>query len=99
MDQALTQTEFNQQVETLFAMHGATSFAAGAGNYPLHTLFVDGDRVIPESADSPRHRYGAFCELDHALNDAARDAHVRRWLSSGEAYNLYLSMNVCRYNC
>lgn len=99
MNQALTQTEFNQQVEKLFAAHGAAAFAAAGGQYPQYTLFVVDDQVVAESADNPRHRYGAFCELDHALNDAARDAHVRRWLSSGEAYNLYLSMNVCRYNC
>jgi hypothetical protein len=24
---------------------------------------------------------------------------VEKWLNSGEAYDRYLSMNVCRYNC
>lgn len=99
MDQALTQSEFNRQVETLFATHGATSFAAMMGNDPSHTLFVEGDRVVAESADSPRHRYGTFCELDSALDDEALAAHVWEWLNSGEAHQLYLGMNVCRYDC
>ena len=38
-------------------------------------------------------------ELDHALSGAALDDRVRQWLGSGEAYSLYVSMNVCRYNC
>ena len=79
--------------------HGASAFAAAAGRYPQYTLFVEGDRVVAESAESPRHRYGAFCELDHALSDTASDDRVRQWLSSGEAYGLYMSMNVCRYSC
>lgn len=99
MNQALTQTEFNQQVDNLFATHGPAAFAAAGGEHPQYTLFVVDDQVVAESADSPRHRYGAFCEHDHVLNDAALDAHVRRWLRNGEAYNLYLSMNVCRYDC
>jgi hypothetical protein len=99
MNQALSKTEFNQRVEELFEAHGAASFAAVGGQYPRYTLFVVGDQVVVETADSPRHRYGAFCELDHVLDDVALDSHVRRWLRNGEAYNLYLSMNVCRYDC
>ena len=75
------------------------AFAAVAGQYPKYTLFVEGDRVVAESAESPRHRYGAFCELDHVLSGVASDDRVRQWLGSGEAYSLYLSMNVCRYSC
>lgn len=99
MNEPLSQAEFDRQVEALFEIHGASAFAAVAGQYSQYTLFVDGDRVVAEAVESPRHRYGAFCELDHALNGAALDDRVRQWLSSGEAYSLYLSMNVCRYNC
>ena len=99
MNEPLSQKEFNRQVEALFETHGASAFAAVASQHPQYTLFVEGDRVVAESAESPRHRYGAFCELDRALSDAALDDRVRQWLSSGEAYSLYMSMNVCRYNC
>lgn len=107
MAQALSQTDFNQQVEELFAIHGAAAFAAPLGETPRYTLFVDGERVVAESAESPRHQYGAFCALETALEAAleaklkgdALDEHVRAWLDSGEAYELYLGMNVCRYDC
>lgn len=99
MPQALSQSDFNQQVEQLFALHGVAAFAAPYGSFPKFTLFVEDETVVAESASSPRHRYGAFCELDKPLTGAALEKHVRHWLSSGEAYALYLSMNVCRYNC
>lgn len=99
MNEPLTQESFNQQVQQLFAQHGANTFAAVAGEYPLYTLFVDGDTVVAESNDSPRHRYGSFCELTTPLAGEELTAHIIDWLEQGEAYNLYLSMNVCRYNC
>ena len=99
MNEPLSQYEFNRQVEALFETYGASAFAAVASQHPQYTLFVEDDKVVAESAESPRHGYGAFCELDHALSDVAVDARVRQWLSCGEAYSLYLSMNVCRYNC
>lgn len=99
MSQALKQSYFNQQVEQLFALHGVAAFAAPSGHYPQFTLFVEEETVVAESASSPRHRYGAFCELDKPLTGAELEKHVRQWLNSGEAYALYLSMNVCRYNC
>ena len=99
MAQELSLSEFNQQVEALFERHGAAAFAALTGRCPQYTLFVDDDRVVAESVDSPRHRYGAFCELEEPLSGAGLEAYVRQWLASGEAYELYLGMNVCRYNC
>ncbi|ANJ66308.1 hypothetical protein A9404_01970 [Halothiobacillus diazotrophicus] len=99
MSQALSESEFNQQVEQLFAQHGIAAFAAPYGSVPPFTLFVEEDTVVAESASSPRHRYGAFCELDDPLTGEALETHVQHWLRSGEAYALYLSMNVCRYNC
>ncbi|APZ43417.1 hypothetical protein [Acidihalobacter ferrooxydans] len=99
MSKALSQVAFTQQVERLFDEHGAATFAAPRGHLPQVTLFVEDDTVIAESAQSPRHRYGVFCELDAPLTDAALDAHVRQWLHSGTAYELFISMNVCRYNC
>lgn len=99
MSVPLTQDEFEHQVEALFAAHGTAAFAAAAGELPARSLFVDGAQVVVETADSPRHRYGAFCELDRVLDAAALNDYVWHWLRGGEAYSLYLSMNVCRYRC
>lgn len=99
MTTPLSPAEFQQQVETLFDQHGAKAFAASAGESPKYTLFVEGDAVLAESAASPRHRYGAYCELDRPMDAASANDCARRWVNSGEAYELYLSMNVCRYGC
>lgn len=101
MNQPLTRNEFNRQVEVLFTAHSASAFAMVAGADPVCTLFVDGEQVVAEPQDSPRYRYGAFCELDRDrnLDGSALDDYVWQWLRGGEAYTLYLSMNVCRYGC
>ncbi|MGD2119477.1 MAG: hypothetical protein PVG66_14035 [Chromatiales bacterium] len=95
----LTRAGFNRQVEQLFDKHGAAAFAALAGQLPPYTLFVEGGEVIAESAASPRHRYGVYCELPRRLTDEALPVHLNKWLQRGEAYDDYLGMNVCRYNC
>lgn len=95
----LTPTGFNRQVQRLIAQYGAAAFAAPPGQLPQRTLFVDGGEVVAEPPDSPRHRYGAFCELERPLSGAALEARVHSWLERGEAHQRYLSMNVCRYNC
>ena len=95
----LTLAGFNFQVEALFARHGAEAFAAPIGKLPRYTLFVEGGEVMAEAADSPRFRYGAFCELGHSVPADAVADHVLKWLQAGDAYDNYLGMNVCRYNC
>lgn len=90
---------FNHQVRALVEQYGAAAFAAEYGALPERTLYVDGDQVIAESSDSPRHPYGAFCELDEAVAADALSARVADWLGSDEAYEKYISMNVCRYSC
>lgn len=95
----LTQAGFNHQTELLVKVKGALSFAAPAGKFPAYTLFVEGGEVIAEAPDSPRFRYGAFCELDKPVVDNGIDSLVEKWIKQGDAYNLYLNMNVCRYNC
>ncbi len=94
---APTLTEFNQQVSQLLTQYGEQAFAAAQGQYPEYTLFVEEDRVIAEPRTSPRHRYGAFCELPKALDAQQTAARVQRWVASGEAYERFVGMNVCRY--
>ena len=95
----LTREGFDHQAQVLFAHHGAGSFAAPPGEWPAFTLFVDGGCLVAEPRAAARHRYGAYCELPRAMDPGAVGDRVRTWLASGEAYERYLGMNVCRYNC
>lgn len=95
----LTLAGFNHQTMKLIEAHGADTFTAPAGELPKYTLFVEGGEVIAESPDSPRHRYGLFCELNEPLPTSDLADHVRQWLERGLAHEDYLGMNVCRYNC
>jgi hypothetical protein len=95
----LSESGFKNQVSRLIDAHGAQAFAGVAGERADVTLFVDGGEVIAETRGNPRHPYGAFLELDSALDAASIIDRVQHWLASGEAYRQYLSMNVCRYNC
>jgi hypothetical protein len=95
----LTRAGFNRQVEELLDRLGAAAFTALPGQLPDYSLFVEVGSVIAEPRQSPRHPYGAYCEIIRPLADSALTRHVKQWLDSGEAYERYLSMNVCRYNC
>lgn len=95
----LTLNGFNHQVEKLVEKHGVETFSAPIGKISNCTLFVEGGEVVAEPADSPRHRYGVFFEMEKPMPDEAISDAFQKWLSSGEAHQLYLGMNVCRYNC
>lgn len=94
----LTRRGFDRQVMALFDLFGAGAFAAPVGALPTFSLFVEGGKVVAEPATSPRHRYGAFLEMPGAGHGDS-DAQALSWLQSGQAYDQYLGMNVCRYNC
>jgi hypothetical protein len=95
----LSETGFKRQVRELMQQHGATAFAAPAGQRAAVTLFVDSGEVVAETVGNPRHPYGAFLELQAPVPATDIEDRVQYWLDSGEAYRHYLSMNVCRYNC
>ena len=90
----LLRDEFDKQVEALFDEHGASAFAATAGDSPSCSLVVDGEQVIAEVAGNPRFPYGAWCELNTAMIAGDAEKQARDWLTSGEAYNAYLCMYV-----
>lgn len=94
----LTRNGFTNQVRALVDKHGAEMFGAPEGEQAELTLFVDVAEVVVEDANSPRHRYGASCEFTSSMLMSAQEQ-VMRWVESGEAYDRYLGMNVCRYNC
>ena len=95
----LTLAGFNRQVQALFDQYGPESFTAPEGQVAERTLFVDGGEVQAQSAESPTHRYGTYLELVPSVLPQSPGDKARQWLESGRAYDTYLSMNVCRYNC
>ena len=94
-----SQTEFNTQVTALIEQHGAAAFCASPGQHPDYTLFVDEQTVVAEPRNAPRHPYGIYCHLTAELSEAEMGQRVKKWLETGEAYQEFLAMNVCRYNC
>ena len=95
----LTRTGFERQAAALFEHYGPQCFVAPEGQIAERTLFVDGGEVIAPSRENPVHSYGACLEVPaRALPRSAADE-AWQWLRSGKAYETYLSMNVCRYNC
>ncbi|OZB37274.1 MAG: hypothetical protein B7X44_02510 [Halothiobacillus sp. 15-55-196] len=99
MTNIIAQTDFNLQVECLFAEHSGCAFAALRFAEPKFSLFVEGETVLAEPKGSPRFPYGTFCELEEALTGNELEAHMWHWLRSGEAYDQFLGMNVCRFGC
>jgi hypothetical protein len=92
-------TEFNTQATALIKQHGAAAFCASPGEQPDFTLFVDDDRVIAEPRNAPRHPYGIYCRINSGFSEGDMSKRVDKWLTTGEAYQEFLAMNVCRYNC
>ena len=70
----LTRAGFNHQVERLIREHGAISLAGAGGQLPRYTRFVDGGEVVAEPPESPRHKYGVYCELARPLDEAGIEA-------------------------
>jgi len=93
----LSQTGFNWQVKQLFNKIGIENFVAHDFQPAAHSLFVEGSKVIAEDTSSPRHAYGVYFTAENEEDDTKQQA--IDWVDSGEAYEVYLSMNVCRYNC
>lgn len=95
----LTLYGFNDQLYRLVQQFSPESFCAPTGQRSDKTLFVEDGELIAMGKADPRHAYGVFCELPHSIKPAAIVNHFSHWIEQGEAYERYLSMNVCRYNC
>lgn len=95
----LSEKGFNRQVQALVKQHGCHAFVALAGRHSELSLFVDYGEVIDVSVFSPKHPYGVFMVLDEPLPKEKISSVFNQWLLSGEAYQQYLGMNVCRYQC
>jgi|GEM_PF-1569243 len=95
----LSWTGFDQQVKDLCEQHGYQVFTATPGKRAEKTLFVEQGTVIALDREDPRHAYGVFCELARSVDNEDIKPAIEHWIESGQAYDGYLSMNVCRSNC
>ena len=92
-------SDFNAEVTALVAQHGACAFCGSENTPPAYVLFVEGNRVIAEPKDGPRYPYGFYCQIVDGLSELEQTRRLESWVDSGEAYQEFLAMNVCRYNC
>ena len=95
----LTLYGFNDQFYRLVQQFSPEAFCAPAGNRAEKTLFVESGQLIVLDKTDPRYAYGLFCELSPMVKPSGVANHLSHWIEQGEAYEAYLSMNVCRYNC
>ena len=95
----LTLYGFNDQLHRLVKQYTLQTFCAAEGHRAERTLFVDSGQLIALDKEDPRHAYGVFCELPDLIKPSAIVNYLSHWIERGEAYEAYLSMNVCRYNC
>ncbi|MBW9258800.1 MAG: hypothetical protein K1562_14400 [Candidatus Thiodiazotropha sp. (ex. Lucinisca nassula)] len=99
MSQPPSRDEFNAQAAELIKALGAAAFCAPSGKTPAYTLFVDEERVIAEPKSAPRHPYGIHYEIREGDTGSQVEEALKQWLDSGEAYEAFISTNVCRFNC
>ena len=90
---------FDRQVKELCEQYGHIAFTATPGQRAEKTLFVEQGTVIALGREDPRHAYGIFCELAEPVNNEDIKSVLEQWIGSGQAYDGYLSMNICRYDC
>jgi len=95
----LTLYGFNDQLYRLIHQYTTEAFCATKGQRAEKTLFVEGGELIVLDSTDPRYSYGVFCELPQSIKPSAIANYLSHWIERGEAYEGYLSMNVCRYNC
>lgn len=94
----LTHHGFNRQVEAMVEEYGVEVFSAVVGEIAERTLFVEGGVVISETADSPRHRFGVYFEVDQPLSISELKDAFNQWLVNHSAYFEYVGMSVSRYS-
>ena len=94
----ISKMHFNNQLINLVKEHGANAFVTMPGQEAIVKLFVEGSEVIVETNESPRFKYGFCYVLNEKLLPQAVENKVKNWVSSGSAYDDYISVNVCRFS-
>ena len=95
----LTLYGFNDQLYRLVQQYSPEAFCASKGQRAERTLFVESGELMALDNEDPRHAYGVFCELTDLVKPSGVGNYLSHWIEDGQAYEDYLSMNVCRYNC
>lgn len=93
MSEPLPREVFDAQLFAILAHHGGEALTARSGRPAALAVFAAEAALEPVTASDPRHRYG-LCYSAEASAGSLED-----WITSGEAYKEYLSMNVCRFGC
>ena len=94
----LSKMYFNNQLTQLIKEHSAAAFVTMPGQEATVKLFVNESEVVVEMAESPRFKYGFCLVLSEKVLPQAVENKVKNWVSSGSAYDDYISVNVCRFS-
>ncbi|WP_321324931.1 hypothetical protein [Thiomicrorhabdus sp.] len=94
----ISKMHFNNQLTALVKEHGANAFVTMPGQEASVKLFVEGSKVIVETNESERFKYGFCLVLNEKVLPQAVENKVKNWVSSGSAYDDYISVNVCRFS-
>lgn len=94
----ISKHHFNQQLNRLIETQGARAFVQLPSAEADLKLFVDQGVLVAEGGDSPRFKYGIGLALSEQYPSQAIENKVKNWLSSGNAYGDYISVNVCRFS-
>lgn len=94
----LSKMHFNNQLNALIQEHGAHAFVTMPGKQASIKIFVNESQVVIETEESPRFKYGFCLVLNDKVLPQAVENKVKNWVSSGSAYDDYISVNVCRFS-
>lgn len=95
----LSEVSFNRQLMALINAYPSDHFISMPGQPEKGRIFVNQDILVAEGEESPRFKYGMALELDEVLPEQALSNKLKSWVSSGNAYRDYISINVCRFSC
>lgn len=91
MSEPLPREVFDAQLRSIVKTHGAEALIGRPDSPAKISVFAGAQALEVSGQDDPRHRYGLTYD---GLPDA-----IEAWIANGEAYDDYLSMNICRFSC
>lgn len=94
----ISKHHFNQQLNRLIETHGARAFVQVPSAEADLKLFVDQGVLVAKGVESPSFKYGLCLDLSEQYPSQAIENKIKNWLSSGNAYGDYISVNVCRFS-
>ncbi|MGM0541042.1 MAG: hypothetical protein ACQEQR_01235 [Pseudomonadota bacterium] len=94
----VSKMHFNNQLLALIKEHSANAFVTMPGQEAQVKLFTHNGNVLVENIESPKFKYGFCLVLKDKVLPQAVENKVKNWVSSGSAYDDYISVNVCRFS-